>query len=447
MPAIRPYSVVTSVPPPLPATRLRRRGAQRRIVVLLVSLILFPVGVVIGALLWPDSNPPDDSSHLPAWEDRLEDNPLSQFEKIISHRLPAKADPRLKAVLAEDGWDSVQAKELLEEHREVLEEFDVLAANFDSTWQWQARHSMAHMDHAAPHLSFFTNTIVPLVRIRSQYYAQTEEWELCRDSIISLLEVSHGMTRAKGSLIYYMTALTAYRSSLRSLRFLKDSTNSDFSDEIWQPLIEVLVNTEPKTEDLRFTFKVEYLTILNTIDEVKSGHFDQKDDAVDQAIRFKGFLKKNRTARFYLEMTTPIDNALESRWSAIPPALKVSNNQIESKRSNPLKFFVSDNAVGRILVTILLPVHNKVTERSVETVAYSRCWAWFLTEIQTGPSKLSRPDQKKFIATPIDPFTGSPLIVNKEERVIYSVGSDLEDNGGRIDQTRSVGDRDIGVSW
>ena len=119
----------------------------------------------------------------------------------------------------------------------------------------------------------------------------------------------------------------------------------------------------------------------------------------------------------------------EIPWSELPVAK--TNISIWQR-------LISGNAIGDILFAMtepsLKPFASRVSQENVEVTATQILAALKIYKMRHGklPASLSELVPEFFPQLPMDDFDGKPFRYLPDKRLIYSVGPDLEDSGGKV---------------
>ncbi len=163
---------------------------------------------------------------------------------------------------------------------------------------------------------------------------------------------------------------------------------------------------------------------------------------------------------------SPLGWALRDRFrSELPPMLAMMTRHVEASRLPPHQQAAAERQISadverlardKVLTKLLMPSFTRVGEAERRRHALVRCMAVALAaerhRRQRGdwPESLAKltPDFLKEV--PLDPFDGRPLRYRQVEdgTVVYSVGPDGRDNGGRFDRenpTREGADLGFGL--
>lgn len=124
----------------------------------------------------------------------------------------------------------------------------------------------------------------------------------------------------------------------------------------------------------------------------------------------------------------------------------LTSSQISEYRSKLAKV---DNPIGNALVSMMLPVFSESDQADAKAVANSRATRIILA-IQIYkrltdkyPASLSELASKGIVkAVPLDPFVNKPYCYNSARKVLWSVGPNLKDDGGK-DRVGSVNGKDF----
>jgi hypothetical protein len=200
------------------------------------------------------------------------------------------------------------------------------------------------------------------------------------------------------------------------------------------------------TSSAQIAFRYEFHFACNSIDlildspEQLMGDFTQEKSLI---AKWKN--RKNRARMDYLFKVNQTKNDFFRVYAEIirelpEPTVKrefTSFEQLTAEVSQEgYQRFLTRNVVGRLLTAILLPAIDRVVERV--DIIQARCSASRLAiglkayyiDHQELPDRLGDLMPDYIHAIPVDSFDGESLRYDKEQAIIYSVGSDFIDRGG-----------------
>jgi len=138
----------------------------------------------------------------------------------------------------------------------------------------------------------------------------------------------------------------------------------------------------------------------------------------------------NNFYRFYLEMQE------QSLLHAVDQDYPVTEELLAQPDRNRLMSYARGNPVGKILQVILIPAVQEIGVQVHRAEARSRATYLLMAlkayELEHGalPETLDALTPDIIESIPADPFDGKPMRYDSERRIVYSVGEDLEDQGG-----------------
>jgi hypothetical protein len=146
------------------------------------------------------------------------------------------------------------------------------------------------------------------------------------------------------------------------------------------------------------------------------------------------FFKPNRTRRMFAET---IRKMVED---APKPYNEIRHIDSDERPLNPVMAVLRGNAIGEMIYRLLMPalrgVHPLKCQTNVQVAATRTLLALKAYKLDKGrlPETLEQLVPEYLDAVPIDDFDGKPVRYNAAKKIIYSVGKDLEDNGGTTKQ-------------
>ncbi len=241
--------------------------------------------------------------------------------------------------------------------------------------------------------------------------------------------------KGKGLLIHWLIGRRIKDLGLE--RFRELLAKATLKPKILKKYIETLAVFDASEEGLVNSFKAEYVLATETIDDTAAGKIKFKGtdtrallelmaDLTDLPVTYYFDAKKTKK-RYINIIRTYIANA-KVHYSEITP-----NEKLEMpERPKKLK----PNPFGEIVLALLIPsgqmavemkCGDKINIGATQLLIALKCY-----KIDNGdlPDSLDELVPQYIDKIPIDDFDGKPLRYSKQKKIIYSVGSDLEDSGG-----------------
>ena len=336
-------------------------------------------------------------------------------------------------------WDQPIADEVLRRNQAALAlwEKGVAAPQCQSQQSTYTIHNM---------FDFRYLDIEQLASVRSRDRARRGDHEGAFDDALRLVRFGQQVETGKGGLTDYLVGLMIKQMGVSLMR--EQVAACDLPSARLRHYAAELARYPCGAQGLADAWRVEYACQAGTIDDLASGDMDftgigpaePKRQALGPAERLlwragRGpFFKPNRTRRMFAEaMRKMVEDAPK-------PYNEVRQIDFEQGVHSPVKAALRGNAIGEMIYRLLMPalrnVHRLKCQTNVQVAVTRTLLAMKAYELDKGrlPETLEQLVPEYLDAVPIDDFDGKPLRYNAAKRIIYSVGKDLEDNGGTTKQ-------------
>jgi hypothetical protein len=343
-------------------------------------------------------------------------------------------------------WDQPIADEVLRRNEAALAlwEKGVAAPQCQSQQSTYTIHNM---------FDFRYLDIEQLASVRSRDRARRGDHEGAFDDALRLVRFGRQVETGKGGMTDYLVGLTI-RGMGESLMREQVKTCTLPSARLRHYAAE-LARYPCVAQGLADAYRVEYACQVSTIEEVRSGDVSWADlNALLKALGPAGpkqgatgptvclfwralggpLFKPNRTRRLFAEtMRMEVEDAPKSYKDAraIDP-----DGRAFSLPKSVLRGNVIGDALYRMLRPSLRGVHELKCRTNFELAVTRTLLAMKAYKLDKGrlPETLEQLVPEYLDAVPIDDFDGKRLRYNAAKKIIYSVGKDLEDNGGTTKQ-------------
>ena len=424
---------------------------RRRALVTLAILVL--LGAVCGALGWlatRDDPPPEDADlrvHREVIPD--EENAFTCFEEADKAvTWPEGADTRYAVAEILDGgaWDAALVEKTLEENRRALGLWEQGLAR--ARFQTPAATSI---NTPTPYAGQWL-TLAKVASLRSLSLAKTSRPEEAFEEAMKVVQFGHRIEGAKGCLVVWLMGAMVKQLGLDRLR--QPAAEAPLPPERLRACVYRLAPFGPDTAGLADAYRVEYAVFCNTVDGLSAGTVSWFGDVVvffpvqaqpppgnvmDLAMRSPYHLKPNRikalSAPYYRAL---IEQVSKTNAEAKPRLQRLDDDLDKGVAGLWLPVcVVAPNGLGDIVLKALIPIHSSVNklkcDENVAVAATRLVLAIRAFEATSGrlPDALDDLVPAFIDAVPADDFDGKPMRWSKEKRIVYSVGPDLVDDGGR----------------
>ena len=346
-------------------------------------------------------------------------------------------------------WDQPIGDEVLKRNAEALALWERgLAAPHYLTPQPERYTYNDLLPCCWPHLA-----LTQVVSIRSRDRARRGDHEGAFEDALKLTRFGHQIETGRGSLVEHLVSLTIKEMGASLMR--EQVAACDLPSARLRHYAAELARYPCVGQGLADVWRVEYACQANIIDDLYSGRISWDDLVVvgvraypeslkDRIERFTNHLlwhlalavsyRPNRTRRAFAEtMRKMVEDAPK-------PYNEVRQIDFEQGVHSPVKAVLRGNAIGekfcRLMMPALCGVHEHKCRTNVELAVTRTLLAMKAYKLDKGrlPETLEQLVPDYLDAVPIDDFDGKPLRYNAAKKIIYSVGKDLEDNGGTTKQ-------------
>lgn len=341
-------------------------------------------------------------------------------------------------------WDQPIVDEVLKRTAEALALWERgLAAPHYQTPQPERYTYNIQLPWCVSYLAFAN-----VVSIRSRDRARRGDHEGALGDALKLTRFGHQVESGKGGLVEYLVGLTIKEMGASLMR--EQVKTCTLPSSRLRHYAAELARYPCVAQGLADAWRVEYACQANTIDDFYSGRMTLEDivsvfraypeslrqrverlvDRLLWRVALAVSFKPNRTRRAFAEtMRKAIDDApkhYEAAWDldASMPEFRIVGSVLRG------------NLTGEVLYRILIPglrgANKMKCQTNVQVTATRTLLAMKAYKLDKGrlPETLEQLVPQYLDAVPIDDFDGKPLRYNASKKIIYSVGKDVEDNGG-----------------
>jgi len=392
---------------------------------LFVLLALVTVFLIIFAL--NDTPPPEDADLRITFEKIPdEQNAFTAFNLAVENLSwpeNSKEEDRLTDLLKDDGWDQALADDILAQNEGLFDTIERGLACPRCQFPEGTRYSTP-----LPYLSPL-RTIARLGAIRAEHLFRQGKQKEALEQAMQVIRLGARMQNGRGCIITYLVGVASKEIGHRPFRRMLATTT--LAPEHLMPYIERLEACRASEEGLADVYRVEYMCAVNTVDDVAGGGLDAIDlRGIRKHVLRRLPFKPNKTKRLFAEAFR-IHTANISRTYS-----EATFPERSESTPSTAKLLTSGNAVGIILYHMIMPALDRVTAQkcreNCSVAATQILIALKCHTLETGelPDSLDELVPEYFDALPLDDFDGKPMKYSKQNKVIYAVGTDLEDNGG-----------------
>ncbi len=434
------FQAITSISTPLP-----KKKKWKKIVLIIVGIIVFLIVTIIflPSFLgyFAKDIPPIDDSDLQFKNISVLDSEnayfdLKNLESVIYE--PEEKSSVILDMITDKTWDNSLAEEVINRNSAAFECFSKAARKAKFQDPAFADPLKISIDTDLPPMDSW-RYMAKLSAVRALYLAkQGKDIEAIEEALNSV-RIGQKIQDSQAPLIEYMVAIAMKSVGLETLQ--KIVTTSKLDSETLKHYADELNQFYKNEDGLIMAFKSEYQIQSKVIDLIVKEDANESESAeINEAFReypvdrFKTknffYFQPNKTKAVFAKYArTNIKNLNKSCGN-----IKTTNAQ--KLAPSLLKFYITENAIGKMLydvVTVnLTPVITKKCEEDLLVAATQTILGIKAYKNDNGnyPSSLNDLIPHYLSDVPVDPFDGKALKYSSMNKVIYSVGKDLQDSGG-----------------
>ena len=285
-------------------------------------------------------------------------------------------------------------------------------------------------------------TIVRVESIRTFALFREKDEPEAFDSAFEIIQFGQRAENSGGTMIHYLVGSAIKATGLRCIRQMIPETTLPETNLLWS--LRELNRFKANQEGLTNTFKVEYQTASRFLDNLASGKnpvTGSESNPMPVAFSVKLFFSPTKTKMKFARADRVLCDNLSRPFSEIP----WSELPVVETNVPVWKRIIKGNAVGDILFELMEPSLKSFASRksreNVEVTATQLLLALKIYKMRHDqlPESLSDLAPEFFPTVPIDDFDGKPFRYLPDKKLIYSVGPDLKDSGGKAFQKNSEG--------
>ena len=304
--------------------------------------------------------------------------------------------------------------------------------------------------------------IAELLAFRAASKAKRGDYEAAHEDFAALVRFGHKIESGKGYLVQYLLGVTIKQTGNWHMR--RHLPGCALPSARLRQYAAELGKFPATAEDLVGAFRAECSFNRMFLQWVRRGEvpatilssaacLEPEPTAASWVLKrlpaSRPFFKPNRTARQYAEfMRVLIDAAPKHGREAQDSAMVLD----QRRKFHPVRSALAGNLFGDALssvyvltfqMTLALKCNTNVDIAATRTLLAMKAY-----KLDKGrlPETLEQLVPEYLDAVPIDDFDGKPLRYNAAKKIIYSVGKDLEDDGGTTRQEFiEVKAREMGV--
>jgi len=436
------------------------RKKRWRVPLLIVAVVLV---MIAAAFAWysRDDAPPDDAD-LRLIRETIpdEENAFTYIKQAVDAlNLPEDYDEkeRIRDLIEPDQWDEALAAEVLGRNEKALE----LMAQAAQCARCQFPE-VTGFDTRLPYLSPCRD-MARLGAIRAEQLLRQGKENEAFDQVMVGLRFGHRIQDSANCVVTYLVGVSVTGLAKGQIESILPRTSLT-ADQL-KPYIAELGDYRPSERGLINAHKTEYAVQARLVDDFAAGRrtfgsmsFEAETGESCQHSGVRAFLirarntftlKPNRTKRLFASTMRLFIRNAPRFYADIEP---YAPWEMPETRDERLKLAFDGNSCGVILHAMLtrsLRHVAAVKARADSSIsAMQMLIALRCHQLERGdlPDALDELVPAYFESVPLDAFDGQPLKYSKEKRIIYSVDTNLIDDGGQHELDRTL-DQDAGRDW
>ncbi|HUW31585.1 MAG TPA: hypothetical protein VM223_08220 [Planctomycetota bacterium] len=387
------------------------------VVIIVISLVLF--------LTWDESPPNDADLRLARLNIPEDDNAFTWYEKAreklqYTDDEQDKLNPILEPedqVPGPDEW--ALAADVVEHNAEV---FDLIGRGI--ACERIEVPEITRYSNELPYLAKW-RTMARLMSIRAALLAQQGKHREALEQVMAAIRYGHSVQRCRGCLITYLVGVACKGIGYR--RFRQVISYAPLNDAELAEYGRQLAPLESNEAALADAFRKEYVASANLVDDMLAGKYSPTRKKMPAFL-----LLPNQTKRLFAEAArTVIGNVPRCPAEYEVPEAEQLAQQIREFKPAALR-----NFTGKLILGMILPATYHAPKEGLGDRMSNRVARLLIAlrryQLATGtlPGSLDQLVPKYIDVVPVDLFDGKPIRYDPAKKIIYSVGTDCEDNAG-----------------
>lgn len=405
---------------------------------IILSIIFAILGTILSVFS-ADIPPPNDGDlHLAEVMVRPEDNAYYSLSNIQMYLYEPKGTPNpLEEHVEGRRWNDRFVRGILYRNEKAIRYFDEAAQRP----QFQDPTVAIHEDDSSFDPLFSLRTMARVSSLRAaRLFRMGREREALAEAM-KIIDSGQKIQDSQGSLIHYLFASDMKRVGLARIRHITRSTTLPPQELL--SYVEALEKYKENEEGLKTAFKHQYEYFVWLIEAAATGELQSKDGQVVEPLTKYGFyFKPNKTKSYFADFAR-----LQISNADVPCGFRTGKEIERLTPPSMIRWFITENLGGKILYDIAMPryaVHEQKCEEDLSVSATQVLLALraYHMEVAQYPASLDELAPRYLAHVPKDPFDGKPLRYSPQKKMIYSVGTDLRDSGGKEARFKArAGDR------
>ena len=386
-----------------------------------------------------DISPPDVSDLIVKYEEiPAEENAFTYFEhagQIVVQR--RESDEYIFETINDDNYDPAKVERCLADSKDIFElmeqglkcrkmQFPKIEMSFDAT---------------LPYLSSFRD----MARIESNnaYHLFRKGFEKeGMDASLRAVKFGLMMQDAKGPLINCLVGIAIKAIGREKFRTMLAMTS--LKPENLKPYIKLLDDGSASKSGLADAFKMEFMFFAKTVDDMtfdrefldKLALLQEKTLLTVNTVPTSYSFQKNRTKLLYAETIRKLIANASPPYSDTSHVIKIKASFFDFIPVPNRLGIEWHNAISASLSKVIVQLFNDIFNSGATQLSVAlECYRLDKGKL---PEKLDMLMPDYIDKIPLDPFDMKPLRYSNEKKIIYSVGEDLKDDGGPMEEEWSI---------
>ncbi len=417
---------------------------MKKIIKITLALIGgFSLYILLYSLLASATTPPDDSDmHYSPKKIHDQGNAyvvmqpaLKQMKQSGHHDI----NSAVNELMEQSAFDYVKAETLLNRYSSILDVYsDALKLE---SFQFPLEQNVPEPEWETYSLQLMK--VNKLAALNIKRLIEEDNLSEASDETVNLFKYGYMIQHGDGGLISFMVGSAIKRQALDLLEYVV--LRSDFESASYQKMGNQIAGYCDNTAIIN-TLKKEYTIAANALSNLDQDIMHDIRSGGGIVEQFRTTSAKLRLGYFYNKTATmsklaeyfrkEIDN-VNGHYADVGHA----HTSLPSNRGMLFAGLLTGNGIGKIMLDIMLPSYDTIVERKFKLDAQcnvaltSLAIKAYHAAHKLLPEDLSHVTPYYISKIPHDPF-GRKLIYSKSKKMVYSLGTDMQDNGG--DQEKDI---------
>lgn len=417
------YKNLQEIQADIPYQEPRKRTKRIYVSVGILGLLslLTNFGMYANFIYRGDDYPLYDDTHL--WLSKIEisrqNNAFYYFQQMKREiNIPEGKHDLFMDIFEGEKWDENFVRELLKYNEKAFYYFEkgIQLPYFQDPAHQNPR--IVNLETPLSPIGFLVN-FNRIQSIKTIYYLREGKEKQAFEQSINMIRMGQLLQSSPRSLILMHTASSVVKGT--GLRVLgKIIQEDELSPEMLKEYIVYLERFKLNEQGLRNTFKMEYITKVNTMDK----YFNIKSNFL---------FKPNKSRKWHTQYYTAAVNNVDKVCKKI---IELPMPDILLDGPSLMQLYLEENLIGRMfrdmVVVTLDHFFSQKCEEDFSIKATQLLMAIRAYQIKNDriPASLEELVPRFISEIPKDSFDGQPIRFSAEKRKIWSVGENFIDNGG-----------------